>query len=139
VSAFFVFISLHFLLDDDDPVGSKKAVNDEKCLKVPLPTKMTAMWLFAHWEQLGQKDSLFRHSCDSLGSCTGSKKIITVDFNLRRTPLTKGICTPRALTAHLIGSIMSITGTVQPGDKFLHAILPKHHFYRLPSQAIFSL
>jgi hypothetical protein len=40
----------------------------------------------------------------------------------------KGICTPRALTAHLIGSIMSITGTVQPGDKFLHAILPKHHF-----------
>jgi hypothetical protein len=41
---------------------------------------------------------------------------------------TQGICTPRALTAHLIGSIMSITGTVQPGDKYLHASLPKHHF-----------
>jgi hypothetical protein len=34
---------------------------------------------------------------------------------------TKGICTPRGLTEHLIGSLDIVSGPVQPGDKHPHA------------------
>jgi hypothetical protein len=53
----------------------------------------------------------------------GFVQIIKFSMHARKILVkAKGICTPRALMAHLIGSKMSITGTVQPGNKHLHSI-----------------